>query len=208
LLQEVGVGFDESIRDALRRHASLIREWNAVASLVSARDAGRVEEIHTVDALSLAPLLIRHGWGNGLLDIGSGAGFPAIPLKILFPDLPVVLVERSAKKWGFLRRVVGVLGLQGVEICHGEFPQAVAGFVPGVITARAVEKPARVFGEIIARLGLYPRGGVFLCQSRVGVADLGPMFHVEPWEEEWSRAGLRRGRLQVIWRSPELLGRK
>lgn len=180
------------------RHAALVREWNAVASLVSLGDAAQLDTVHLPDALSLAGILVRLGLEKGpLLDIGTGGGYPAIPIKIALPALSVTLVERSVKKVGFLRKVVAALGLQGVEIIHGEFPGVMGDKAAAVVTARAVEAPSKVQRALA---GWMPVGGVFLCQSGRPAGFGEDMFHVEHWEDDWTAAGMRRGELYIVRR--------
>lgn len=200
LLAEEGFTWDEPQRALVTRHQALIREWNEYASLVSMGDLERLEERHVVDALGLGGVIRRvAGDSATLLDVGSGGGFPVIPLKVLMPGLAVTLVERSAKKVGFLRQVVGDLGLVGVEVVHGEFPGAVAASRPAVITARAVEVPKKVFKGLKSFLA---GGSVFLWQGGTFPPGVEGMFHVEQVEDAWSRAGLRRGRLAVVTKRP------
>ena len=90
----------------MSQYLSLVREWNDYASLVSKGDLSSLEETHLVDALGLAPVIVRLGQDEGLLlDIGSGGGFPAIPLKIVLPDLQIVMIERCGRKVAFLRNL-------------------------------------------------------------------------------------------------------
>jgi 16S rRNA (guanine527-N7)-methyltransferase len=185
-------------REHWARHAALVREWNAVASLVSIGDARQLETRHLPDAVSLASVVARLGLAEAtLLDIGTGGGYPAIPMKIALPGLSVTLVERSVKKVGFLRKVVAALGLQGVEIIHGEFPVAVQGKQAAIVTARAVESPAKVQSALASWM---PLEGIFLCQSGRVVEFSGDMFHVEHWEDDWSASETRRGDLYVVRR--------
>ncbi len=182
----------------LMRHAELVREWNRVVSLVSKKDAEELVSRHIIDSLSLMPAVSAICGDEGLLlDIGSGGGYPAIPLKIVLPGTRMVLVERSVRKVGFLRKVVGALDLSGVEIRHGEFPGVVEDVTPAVITGRAVEKPKRVLVNV---LKFVERGAVFLCQSGDPGDHVRDKFHVEQWEDEWSAQGLRRGGLHIIRR--------
>lgn len=201
LLAEAGIPLDEVAADALNLYLDLVREWNDSASLVSRGDLEHLVDKHVVDSLSLAPVILEVSGKSGqLLDIGSGGGFPAIPLKIALPNLGLTLVERSRRRGGFLMKVVGKLGLSGVEVVLGEFPGCVQGPSVDVITARAVEKPQRVL-RAIAR-SLRP-GAVFLCQSGDPSGLLGPEFHVEHVKDTWHDQGLRRGELYLVRRLPD-----
>jgi len=179
----------------LDAYVQLIRDWNSFASLVSQNDSALLEQVHLPDSLSLAPLIRNLGKDPlRLLDIGSGGGFPAIPLKIVLPELEVEMVERGARKVGFLEKVVGSLHLDNVRVVQGNFPEVEVA-VPEAVTARAVEKPGKLLPHV---LDLLPVGGIFLCQTVLPQLD--PRFHVERIEDEWTAQGLRRGDLYIIRR--------
>jgi len=198
LLEEEGLMLPESFRERLLQYTALLRDWNSRVSLVSQGDLQALEQIHLPDALSLASF-VRHATqaGGSYLDIGSGGGFPAIPLSLLLPDLEVVLLERSERKLGFLRKVRGALGLRRVRLLHGSFPEVAAGLQAVLYTARAVERAETVQTS----LGTIMDGGaVFLCQSGSLVGFEAELFHVERIEDRWSALGLRRGSLHRITR--------
>lgn len=196
LLRESGIAVGPEVEASLQRYTELIREWNPAVSLVSQGDLDRLETSHIVDSLSLAPY-VRAACGSGglLLDVGSGAGFPAIPIKLVLPEIQLVMVERSERKAGFIRTVLGVLKLKGADVRSTEFPRGVAGFTPEAVTARAVERPDKVIKEISRFL---PPKGVFLCQLGDPRNELRGMFHVEHIRDAWTDAGLRRGQLFVV----------
>jgi len=201
LLAADGIEVTQDIADGLSAHLALIREWNPFASLVSPRDVGKLVEAHVVDAVSLAPVIVRQrGTAGTLLDVGSGGGFPAVPLKLLLPGLDLVLVERSGRKAAFLRKLIAALNLSDARVLHGSFPECSRGDTGDAITARAVEKPRAVLKAVLASLG--PRS-VFLCQSGDPAGLVGPGFHVERVEDEWRSRGLRRGELHLVSRIPE-----
>ena len=199
LLAQGGVQMDETAWDTIHRHMDLIREWNKVVSLVASKDMGRLMEAHVVDSLSLAPIVVRLCGGEGhWMDVGTGGGFPAIPVKIALPRLRLTLVERSERCAGFLRKVVGALQLANTRIIQGEFPACVRECCPDVSTARAVENPKRILRDMVPFLD---RGTVFLCQSGDPQSILGPAFHVEHVRDDWSAARLRRGDLFLVRRT-------
>ncbi len=193
LLQADGVVLGDEQVAQLDRHVALVREWNAVVGVVSTAEVEALWERHVVDSLSLAGVLTRLGISGGnLVDIGSGGGFPAVPLKIALPDMTVTVVERSEKKLGFLRKVFGALGLKGVEFQHGEFSAGMLTRKVDAITARAVEKPEKLLGSIEKAMS---PGTVFLSQSGLG---LGEGFTVERVDDAWTQSGLRRGSLDIV----------
>lgn len=204
-LEKAGVNLSNDVEDRLRKHMALVREWSRVVSLVSVSDLAELETRHVIDSLSLVPVLVSRGLASGvLLDVGSGGGYPAVPLAIVLPELRLVLLERSERKVGFLRKVQGALGLSGVEVRCGLFPKHAGDLRPDAITARAVEKPERIVREA----GVFVEAGaVLLCQAGDPRELLPEMFHVEPsaqrfhvehWEDDWTREGLRRGELYVV----------
>lgn len=92
-------------------------EWNRRVNLTAIVDYEGVQVRHFLDSLTVAPLI-----GDKpcrLLDVGSGAGFPGVPLKIACPAIGLTLVESVNKKAAFLRHLVDLLGLDGVEVIAG-----------------------------------------------------------------------------------------
>lgn len=203
LLAESGLILAPDTQQRIERYLELIREWNPVASLVSQGDQERLFDTHVVDSFSLAPVVLAKTGGLvPLIDIGSGAGFPAIPIKLLLPQIPVTLVERSSKKAGFLRKAIAALHLDRVTLLHDEFPRAAAHWPqpPYLITARAVETPPKIMRHLADLLS--PECD-FLCQFDAPETVFRPeMFHVERWEDAWTHAGYRRGPLHLVRRRP------
>jgi 16S rRNA (guanine527-N7)-methyltransferase len=120
----LGVPLDSVALDRFGRYADLLLDWNRRFNLTRVTDVEGVQTKLFGDALALFPYIARyqasrHRTGNlRLVDVGSGAGFPGLPLKIAQPDLDVVLIEATGKKVRFLEAVVAELGLKAVAI-HG-----------------------------------------------------------------------------------------
>jgi 16S rRNA (guanine527-N7)-methyltransferase len=93
----------------------LLLEWNERLNLTAVRDSTAIAQRHFYDSLTCA-LVMGDLHGRTLIDVGSGAGFPGLPLKIAFPELQLTLVESVNKKARFLQTVVAELGLPGVHI--------------------------------------------------------------------------------------------
>ncbi|EFO79622.1 methyltransferase GidB [Oscillochloris trichoides DG-6] len=109
-----GLNLNPTQLDQLAHYAQLLREWNERINLTTITDLGEIYRRHFLDSLSLARF-----WGTGpqsLVDIGSGAGFPGLVLKILRPELRLTLVESVGKKAEFMRHVARELNLYAVRV--------------------------------------------------------------------------------------------
>ncbi len=153
-----------SIQELLAQHAALVRRWGKVRNLVGPRDLNKLESRHIQDSLSLSPflrapplpeVLPENGCRWRLVDVGSGAGFPGMPLAIAHPDIHVTLVERSDVKGRFLRQAVIELGLANATVCIADADTLAPGTFH-VATARAVAPPPRAW-PLLRRL-LRPDG--------------------------------------------------
>ena len=188
----------KALDEALQTYGALVQKWNLLASLVSSRDTENLW-LHIADSLSLFPVVRDLGGASPrLFDIGSGAGFPALPLALACPTLRFHMVERARKKAGFLELALGELGLleRGV-VNPGAFPQEVSLQAPSgcLITARAVERPGTVWKSLRE---LVQQGAVFLCQWPELPSEATQMFHVEQITDDWTELGLRRGTLHIL----------
>ena len=100
---------------ALLTYEKELLEWNQKFNLTAIRDSESIRTKHFLDSFSCV-LAWKTSPPNQLIDIGTGAGFPGIPLKILYPNLKLTLVESVGKKAMFCQHIVGVLGLEHVEV--------------------------------------------------------------------------------------------
>lgn len=132
-LQQLHLTLDSSQTDKLLKFLSLLNKWNKVYNLTAVRDPGAMVHRHILDSLSILPFVS----GDRVLDVGSGAGLPGIPLAIAGPQRGWLLLDASAKRVRFLRQAVTELSLTQVEPVH----QRLEDFQPPqlfhCITARA-----------------------------------------------------------------------
>ena len=153
------------IFEQLSTYLDLLLRWNARINLTAIRDPEQIVTRHFGESLFAAGVLFGGAPSDNrqlttdncpttLADLGSGAGFPGVPIKLAFPELHVTLIESQNKKATFLKEVIRALGLKGIEVYNGR-----AGHwdrQADVVTLRAVEK----FGSILpAAARLVAHGG-------------------------------------------------
>ena len=176
----------------LCRYGGMLLEKNQVMNLTAITDPVDVVRLHMLDCAALLSVPGVELEGKRLLDVGTGAGFPGVVLKMLLPSLEVVLLDSLKKRLDWLEEVCGTLGLEGIRVLHARAEEQghCAGFRDGfdVVTSRAVASL-----ELLAELCLpfVKVGGVFLAMKSVEC------------DEEMSRAaqGIRwlGGALRPVW---------
>ncbi|MGZ3569109.1 MAG: 16S rRNA (guanine(527)-N(7))-methyltransferase RsmG [Thermodesulfobacteriota bacterium] len=111
-----GIDLAEKTIEAFELYLKELLKWNQKINLTAIRSERGIVLKHFIDSFSVYPYLDQH---SSVLDIGSGAGFPGIPLKIVQPALEMTLIDSVRKKVDFQRQLIRVLGLKGVEAIHG-----------------------------------------------------------------------------------------
>jgi len=159
------IALSEDQKNQLTQFSTFVLKWNQQLNLTAITDPKEFWIKHIYDSLTCLPLICA---GNDLsvIDIGTGAGFPGIPIKIAYPEIRLTLVESIKKKADFCRRAVEELGLLGVQVLAqraetiGQADQHRARYDWAV--ARAVA-PLTVLVEYL--LPLVPIGGCALAQK-------------------------------------------
>ena len=144
----------------------LLTEWNGRINLTAITEPSEIVVKHFADSLSALPYIRKYKEKHGspsLCDVGTGAGFPGVPLKIVFPEIKLTLVDSLDKRIVFLRSLTEALGLSDTKLLHARAEDAgrLAGFRDSfdVVTARAVA-PMNVLLEYCAPL--VRKGGIFI----------------------------------------------
>lgn len=127
LFKQLDITLSDAQVEQFQKYYELLVSWNEKMNLTSITEYEDVLVKHFADSVSLIKAVevqeIREALVDGkeasLLDVGTGAGFPAIPLKIVFPNLQVTMIDSLNKRINFLKEVIQELGLTGIEAYHG-----------------------------------------------------------------------------------------
>ena len=178
LLQEgaslLGVPLQRDQIEAFITYLSVLKRWNKRVNLTSHTTDKAIVEWNFLDSL-IGVKGVSAQKGQRLLDMGTGGGFPGIPLKLLRPDLELTLVESVHKKAAFLLHLCGVLGLQGVSVL-AERVEAIRDQLEhrggyDIVSSRAFAKPGMTLKA--AAPFLKPGGRVLMYVARSGMRELG-----------------------------------
>lgn len=127
----LGVTLGSAQVECLLAYLDLIAKWNKVHNLTALREADKMLSHHILDSLSVQPYIAA----GKLLDVGSGAGLPGIPLAIADPGRQIAVLDSNAKKTSFLRQAVTELDLKNVEVITGRIEGLSADYqFDGIIT--------------------------------------------------------------------------
>ncbi len=160
-----GFSLGEGQLDQFVSYLAMLFAWNRRMNLTAIEDPEEAVYKHFVDSAAILRAVPEIG-GKTLLDVGTGAGFPGVPLKILEPSLRLTLLDSLQKRIGFLQALCAALGLRGVEILHGraeDFGRRERYRERyDIVTARAV---ARLPVLLELCLPFVKRGGLFIAMK-------------------------------------------
>ena len=158
----LGLELDETQAAKLIAHLDLVDEWSERMNLTAIRERSQQVTKHLLDSLSVTPFLR----GQRVADVGSGAGFPGIPLAIVRPEMHFALIESTGKKCRFLEHVRDTLGLGNVEVVQSRAESYRPEHRFDTVLARAVGPIADLVrnagplvaggGRLLAMKGRYP----------------------------------------------------
>ncbi len=205
-LQRLGLELSQQQLGQFLHYREELLDWNTRINLTAISDPEEVLIKHFLESLSL--LMAYDRPEARLLDIGAGAGFPGIPLKIVRPKWQVVLLEATGKKVGFLQHIIEVLQIKDVEAVHGRAEELAhkaeyrASF--DVVTARAVASLPTLleYAAPFCRIGgqlIFPKKGELaeeLAQGKRAGQQVGASFKADV---PVSLPGLEDGRRLMVW---------
>jgi len=194
----------EEWQTEIRQYVSLLKEWNSLLGLVSSNDLEKDCVPHIEDSLSLIPYIsymMKDCSENIWLDIGTGGGFPAIPILLTKKDLPALLIERKTKKVGFLQMLISKFKIKNTKVVCDVFPECLDHIHiqkenVKVITSRGIEKPEKLAMFLKQWL---PIGTCFLCQTpNLEQVFDNNIFRRESIQDHFTKENMRRGKLVII----------
>lgn len=164
--ESIGVSLDSNKIDALIDYLALFHKWNKAYNLSAVRNPDDMPGRHILDSLSVLPYLGPYLSSARVVDVGTGAGLPGIPLAIMLPASHFSLVDTNGKKTRFLFQVVHDLDLQNVDIVHTRVENWRASLLFDAVICRAYSSLSGIVetcghllaseGKILAMKGLIP----------------------------------------------------
>ena len=167
---EFGISLSEEMTAALMEYKDILLEWNEKMNLTAIEEDRDFITKHFIDSFSIAPFLTDTG---SMIDVGTGAGFPGLPIKIVRPELNVTLLDSLEKRTGFLNMVIEALKLKGISAVHSRAEDAGSSEKYrekfDVATARAV---AALPVLLEYCLPLVKTGGVFIAMKGTNAGEI------------------------------------
>ncbi len=157
-LGELRLELSEEVVDKLIHFVCLLDKWNKVYNLSAIRDVNQMVDLHLLDSLAVVP----HISGDRIIDVGTGAGLPGIPLALAYPNRKFTLLDSNGKKTRFIQQVVLELGLKNIEIINDRVESACIEAPFDTIISRAF---ASLSDMLAGTSHLAVKGGVILAMK-------------------------------------------
>ena len=161
-LKTLNINVETDVQGALVEYLQLLAKWNRAYNLTAVRDPKQMVTRHILDSLSIA----KYIQGDYVLDIGSGAGLPGIPLALCLPDCDFTLLDSNGKKTRFMTQAIKDLGIDNVTVAKARVEEYEPAVLYDTIVARAFSSIANLVresvhlckpdGQILAMKGTYP----------------------------------------------------
>ncbi|MEI6542820.1 MAG: 16S rRNA (guanine(527)-N(7))-methyltransferase RsmG [Methylococcales bacterium] len=157
-LDELKLSLDENQIEQLLDFIKLLEKWNKAYNLTAIRNKEAMVSLHLLDSLAIVPFIE----GKSVIDIGTGAGLPGIPLAIYFPDIHFTLLDSNAKKTRFVQQALLELKIKNVSVCHNR----VEDYHPGHYYDTVITRAFASLTDIVAWTGhLINEQGVLLAMK-------------------------------------------
>ncbi|VAW79084.1 16S rRNA (guanine(527)-N(7))-methyltransferase [hydrothermal vent metagenome] len=167
-LNALDITIESGVQEVLVEYLQLLAKWNRAYNLTAVRDPKQMVTRHILDSLSI----VKHVKGDFILDIGSGAGLPGIPLALCLPDYDFTLLDSNGKKTRFMTQAVKDLGIDNVSVIKAR----VEDYEPDVLFDTVV---ARAFSSIINLV----RESVHLCKPKGQILSMKGTYPVAELDE-------------------------
>ena len=188
--ERLGIALSADQGARLRRHLALLAKWNRRLNLTSVKGMDDMVVRHLLDSLAIA----RFVRGHSLLDIGSGGGFPGMPLAVINPQLEVTLLDSRGKRIEFLRYACAALDLGGVSVVRGR----VEDYRPAQKFDTLAVRAFASLGETLKATAALHRPGVRLLAMKGRL----PVREMAALDDSW-RARITVEKLQVPFLAAE-----
>ncbi len=185
-LESLGLSLEPAKVALLEQHWELVKAWNARVNLTSILDDATAAERHYADSLAALPVLPP----GPIVDIGSGAGFPGLPLAVAEPERPVLLLEPRRKRASFLETAAARLGLTNIQVRTGRHADAPTERFAAAVTRATFSDPK----ELAACLAWVKPGGLLIAWRSSETGDRAARQH--PYQLG------NQARVLEIWCSP------
>ena len=174
-IQDAKLAISAETQHKLLGYLALMQKWNKVHNLTAVRDADEMVTLHLLDSLVVLPYVDA----KNLLDVGSGAGLPGIPLALCLPDLQVTVIDSNSKKVSFMRQVKAELGITNLEVIGGRVEDIAPTRLFEIIISRAFSDLSLFIslthhllatdGKWLAMKGVYPEAELADLLAKTGV---------------------------------------